>query len=127
MKATTGEASIGMTTLSITVCHSTIVPDATAAPTRPPMRAWEDDEGSPKYHVIRFQAMAPSRPASTITRPGTPGGGEMTLPTVSATSWPRKAPTKFITAAIASATRGVSARVDTEVAIALAASWKPFV
>ena len=44
-----------------------------------------------------------------------------------ATFWPRKAPTKFITAARIRATRGVSARVDTDVAIALAASWKPFV
>ena len=47
--------------------------------------------------------------------------------TVLATSCPRKAPTKFMTAAIASATRGVSAPVDTEVAMALAASWKPLV
>ena len=51
----------------------------------------------------------------------------MTSLTVCATSWPRKAPTKFITAAIVSAIRGVSARVETEVAIALAASWNPFV
>ena len=34
---------------------------------------------------------------------------------------------KFITAAIVSATRGVSARVETDVAMALAASWKPLV
>ena len=34
---------------------------------------------------------------------------------------------KFITAAIASAIRGVSARVETEVAMAFAASWKPLV
>ena len=54
-------------------------------------------------------------------------GSVITLPTVSATSWPRKAPTKFITAAIPRATRGVSALVDTEVAMALAASWKPLV
>ena len=47
--------------------------------------------------------------------------------TVLATFWPRKAPTKFMTAAMASATRGVSARVETDVAIALAASWKPLV
>jgi hypothetical protein len=47
--------------------------------------------------------------------------------TVLATSCPSSAPTKFITAARISATRGVSARVDTEVAIALAASWKPLV
>ncbi len=47
--------------------------------------------------------------------------------TVCATSWPSSAPTKFITAATISAMRGVSARVETEVAMALAASWKPLV
>ena len=51
----------------------------------------------------------------------------MTSLTVCATFCPRKAPMKFMTAAITSAIRGVSARVDTEVAIAFAASWKPFV
>ena len=35
--------------------------------------------------------------------------------------------TAVLIAAISSAARGVSARVETEVAIALAASWKPFV
>jgi hypothetical protein len=34
---------------------------------------------------------------------------------------------KFMTPAMARATRGVSARVETEVAMALAASWKPLV
>ena len=38
---------------------------ARAAPTRPPMSAWEDDEGMPKYQVRQFQKMAPSRAAST--------------------------------------------------------------
>ena len=56
-----------------------------------------------------------------------PASGEMTPPTVLATSWPRKAPTKFMIAAMISATRGVRARVETEVAIAFAASWKPLV
>ncbi len=51
----------------------------------------------------------------------------MVSETVAATFWPRNAPTKFITAAMARATRGVSARVDTEVAMAFAASWKPLV
>ncbi len=51
----------------------------------------------------------------------------MPLPTVLATCSPRCAPMKFMTAAINSAARGVSARVETEVAIALAASWNPFV
>jgi hypothetical protein len=48
-------------------------------------------------------------------------------PTVDATLVPRNAPRRFITAAIASAARGVSARVEIDVAIAFAASWKPFV
>ena len=47
--------------------------------------------------------------------------------TVLATPLPRKAPARFITAAIASAARGVSARVETEVAMAFAESWKPLV
>ena len=55
------------------------------------------------------------------------GASMIPLPTVEATSVPRKAPTRFITAAMANATRGESARVATEVAMAFAASWKPLV
>ncbi len=51
----------------------------------------------------------------------------MPLPTVSATFLPKNAPTRLATAAMTSATRGVRARVDTEVAMALAESWKPLV
>ena len=125
--ANNGESTSGINTFSVTVPQLTIDPEARAEPTSPPIRAWEEDEGRPKYQVTRFQAMAPSRPASTITRPSTPLGGVMVSLTVRATRWPRKAPTKFITAAIPRATRGVSARVDTDVAIAFAASWKPLV
>jgi len=83
-------------------------------------------EGIVKYQVMRFQLMAPRSAEMTITRPCVPLGAEMMpLPTVSATSVPASAPRKLQTADIASATRGVSARVETEVAIALAASWKP--
>ena len=57
-----------------------------AAPTRPPIRAWEDDEGSPKYQVSRFQAIAPKSPAITTTMPLVVCDGVMTLPTVLATS-----------------------------------------
>ena len=71
--------------------------------------------------------MAPIRPAITITRPCVPIPGSIVSETVWATFWPRKAPTKFITAAMASATRGVSAPVETDVAMALAASWNPLV
>jgi hypothetical protein len=71
--------------------------------------------------------MAPINAASTTTSACSPDGGSRTLKTVLATLVPRKAPTKFMTAASRRATRGVRARVETEVAIALAASWKPLV
>ena len=128
-KPTSGEAIIGMTTFSVIVCHSTVTPPARPAPTRPPISACVDDDGRPKYQVIRFQVIAPSRPARMMTRPWFSETPSMvsTLWTVFATSCPSSAPTKFMTAAMISATRGVSARVEIEVAMALAASWKPLV
>lgn len=60
----------------------------------------------------------PDRPCGVEIRPSL---------TVCATPLPRKALTMFITAAIDSAALGVSARVETEVAMALAESWKPLV
>jgi hypothetical protein len=48
-------------------------------------------------------------------------------PTVAATLVEISAPSTFITAAMASATLGERARVETVVAIALAESWNPFV
>jgi len=47
--------------------------------------------------------------------------------TVLATLVEIRAPRRFSPAAIITATRGERARVDTEVAIALAVSWKPLV
>ena len=47
------------------------------------------------------------------------------LPIVEATAPPTNAPVKLKNAAIAIACRGVSTRVETTVAIAFAASWKP--
>jgi hypothetical protein len=85
-KPNSGEATIGITTLSRMTPHSTNEPEATAAPTRPPIRACDEEDGSPKYQVTRFHEMAPMRPAITTTSPCVPGSGEMTLPTVSATS-----------------------------------------
>ena len=46
---------------------------------------------------------------------------------VAATLSERKAPTKLSTAAIATAVRGGSARVEIDVATTFAVSWKPFV
>ncbi len=78
--------------------------------------------------MIRFQAIAPITPAKTMPRLDTPvGNSTRPLPTVLATSAPKWAPMKLPTAAMARATRGVSARVEMLVAIALAASWKPLV
>ncbi len=72
--------------------------------------------------------MAPTSAAAAMASPVAPeGAAMMPLPTVSATRWPRKAPAKLATAASATATRGVSARVETEVAMEFAASWKPLV
>ena len=101
----------------------TVPADARAAPTSPPMSACEDDDGNPKYQVIRFQAIAPTRAEKMRTRPSWPEGVPMMpLPTVFATFVEMKAPARLKAAAMASAMRGVSARVDTVVAIALAAS-----
>ncbi len=47
------------------------------------------------------------------------------LPIVEATAPPNNAPVKLKNAAMAIAWRGVSTRVETTVAIAFAASWKP--
>src|SRR3954469_11303273 len=91
------------------------------------MRACEDDEGSPKYHVTRFQTIAPATAANTTTRPCDVSGASMMLPTVLATLTDTSDPARLNTAARASAARGVRARVDTDVAMALAASWNPLV
>ena len=61
-----GDRIIGMTTLSTTPLHSTVLEEAIAAPTRPPISACDDDEGSPKYQVSRFHAMAPTSAAKTM-------------------------------------------------------------
>ena len=49
------------------------------------------------------------------------------LPTVFATAVVTNAPARLATDATATAMRGDSARVETEVATAFAVSWKPFV
>ena len=51
----------------------------------------------------------------------------MPVAIVAATASEMNAPTKFRTAAIVTARRGDSARVEIDVATALAVSWKPFV
>ena len=79
----------------------------------------------PKYQVIRFQAIAPSRPPSTTSELTT----VMSIrpePIVLATAVPKtKAATKLKNAAQKTAAKGESTRVDTTVAIEFAESCIP--
>ena len=134
-KPTIGDRNIGRTTLLNTESQYTPRLAARPAPTKPPIRAWVDEDGSPNHQVIRFQTIAPTNAAMMTIKAvwlaeiksapvAPPGGSRLTisLAIVSATSVPNRAPTKFMIAAIISAALGVKARVDTEVAIAFAAS-----
>src|SRR6202046_4138537 len=97
-------------------------PDATATdPTSPPIRACELLEGSPKYQVMMFQAIAPTRPANT-TVVVTACVSTNPLPTVVATLSEMNAPAKFKSDAPATAGFGAIARVEIAVATTLAVS-----
>src|ERR687887_382483 len=126
--AIAGAASAGMTTLCAIPCQSTpFEPDCTsAAPTRPPISACEELDGRPNHHVSRFQAIAPARAASSVCCVAR-FASMSPLATFFATAVVTNAPARLATAAMSTATRGVTARVPTEVAIAFAVSWKPFV
>src|SRR6185312_14656506 len=95
------------------------------APTRPPISACELDEGMPSRLVMICQVMAPLS-APKMTRASITLAWTMPRPTVSATCSPntRKA-MKLKNAAQATAYCGRSTRVETMVAIALAASFMP--
>src|SRR4051812_26227947 len=107
-----GEVTVGMTTLSRIPDHFTCADEVAVptAPTRPPISAWEELEGMPKYQVTKFQATAARRAARTTDWVTTPGS-TMPFPRVAATSVEIRAPRTLATAAIASATVGLSARV----------------
>src|SRR5919109_5555291 len=97
---------------------------AMPAPAKPPIRACDEEVGSPSHQVVKFQTMAPTSPAK-ITASLTTDESTV-LPTVLATwVWKTRKATKLNNAAQTTATRGVSTRVETTVAIELAASWKP--
>ena len=90
------------------------------------MSAWLELDGSPRYQVIRFQVIAPTRPAR-ITSGVTTAWSTIPLAIVAATANETKAPRKLRTAELITAARGDIARVETLVAIEFAVSWKPFV
>src|SRR5215204_5329268 len=99
---------------------------ATPAPAKPPMSAWDEEVGRPSHQVRKFQVIAPASPAKTTASLTT--AGSTVLPTVLATPvWNTKKAAKLNTAAQMTASRGVRTRVETTVAIELAASWNPLV
>src|SRR5713101_7035430 len=102
---------------------------AMPAPQRPPMSAWVELLGSPRYQVIRFHEIAPIRAAITTTSPGLMASVlAMVLETF---AWKKArvttAPTRLHKAESPTGPRGESERVEIDVAIAFAVSWKPLV
>src|SRR5438445_4610911 len=96
-----------------------------AAPIMPPIRACDELVGKPQYQVIRSQKEAAIRVAA-MTLLSTIRGSMMPVPIVAATlRWNTRKAIKLKNAAQTTATWGVSTRVDTTVAIELAASWQP--
>src|SRR5512133_2303080 len=89
------------------------------------MSACDELVGRPKYQVIRSHAMAPNRPEK-ITVIVTTRTSTMPAPMVLATATPKtSAAMKLKNAAQTTALPGESTRVETTVAMEMAASWKP--
>src|SRR5690606_36552063 len=77
------------------------------APGKAPIKACEEDDGIPYHQVITFQAIAPISALITIGIPCSSVAGSATPPPIIlATPVKATAPTKFITAANATATLG---------------------
>ena len=122
-----GDSTIADVVL-MTPAHTTATPPAlaTPAPIRPPISACELDDGIPPHQVIRFQEIAPIK-APKMTRASTTSAETMPTPTVCATWAPKnRNAMKLKNAAHITAYCGRSTRVDTMVAIELAASCRPF-
>src|SRR5579872_395823 len=94
----------------------------TAAPARPPIRACEEEVGNPHHQVSKSQTIAPKSPVIT-TYWVTVSMRIIPPPIVLATAVPRRnAATKLKNAAHTTASFGDRTRVDTTVAMLLAAS-----
>ena len=83
------------------------------------MSAWLEELGREYHHVMRFQAMAPSRAAATMASVVV-ASSTSPDPMVLATAVPANAPRKLNAAAMSTATWGRRARVATDVAMAFA-------
>src|SRR5215204_845708 len=98
---------------------------AVPAPTSPPTSACELDEGMPPAQVMRFQMIAPISAPNT-TRGSITSAATMPVPMVWATCEPKiRNAMKLKKAAMATACCGRITRVETTVAIELAASCRP--
>src|SRR3954451_21308647 len=122
-KASTGAISAGISSFETTASPETAPVPAAAieAPITPPISACDELEGSAKYHVARFQMIAPIKPPKTTSGVMTDGSTK-SFATVAATVSETNAPAKLSTAEYPTATLGAIARVDTNVAIAFAVS-----
>src|ERR1700716_1052013 len=125
-----GDRTSQVTTFPTSLQRTPLKPPAAAipAPTRPPTEGWVELLGSPAYQVTRFHTVAPSRAAMMTPTVG----WASSLAIVLETALPKKmtvtrAPTRLKTADIGTAILGERARVEMEVAMALAVSWKPLV
>ena len=127
-KPTIGDRIPGMTTLSqMPFQLMTSSPDAAIAdPATPPISAWLELDGRPRNQVMRFHVIAPTRPAR-MTLSVIASAFTIPVAIVAATAKETNAPAKLRIAAMRTAVRGVSALVETLVAMAFAVSWKPFV
>src|SRR4051812_14760764 len=126
-KPTSGDSTMAITVLDNPLQTTAERPAlATPAPNKPPINACDEDDGMPSAHVTRFQTMAPTS-AAKITWASTIAGSMIPVPTVCATCSPNTVKaTKLKNAAQNTAYCGRSTRVETIVAIELAASCSPF-
>src|SRR5712691_13465059 len=123
---TSGDSTIATSVFDSPLQTAAEIPAlAIPAPISPPIKACELEDGIPNPHVIRFQTMAPIN-AANITCASMTLGSMMPVPIVLATWSPNtmKA-TKLKNAAHTTAYCGRSTRVETMVAIELAASCSP--
>src|SRR5262249_3712974 len=123
---TSGDSTIAATVFDNPLQTAAEIPAlAMPPPTRPPISACELDDGIPSPQVTRFQTMAPTS-AAKITWLSTTDGAMIPVPMVWATLRPNtRNAMKLKNAAQNTAYCGRRTRVETMVAIELAASCRP--
>src|SRR4030067_700782 len=100
-------------------------PASTADPNKPPIKAWDEEDGRPMYQVMRFQMTAANK-AAGIACTGMAESAGSPSPMVVTTATPKmKGPAKWAAAARARATRGRIAPDEITVAPTLELSRKP--